>query len=1034
MLNRTITVGSVAALLALATFALAPTDSFGQQVHPIEAKCSGKLGKSARKLAKTYGKETSKCRDNDISSKEISAVCPAPANAKIQSASDKLVAAAEKSCGSFCAISNTIACMDSTTCPPQTNAGPEKCSSKEGVGPDGKNNFDIANLGFPGALCGTIAAATDLGQCVADNGPAPEQSLIDAIYGSIDNASGISSDAAKCLKALSKSAHKLSDTILNSLIKCRSTIQKNGTLSNGAGNQQTCRFDDPKIVDKVAKAETKVLDTAGKKCTDAQILELDLCAGGGGATDTATAGACLVEAATEITDTLLLAPQRAYGAPSISETIYPPVFAACGDGVVNQGPNPFQLLGEECDLDDDAACPGLCVPPGDVFQCTCPGSPRQRFVAEGPTSDLESGWTGTSHNQGVTDGAGYVYSVANCDCATFDPTDTATCTSTTDPLCDVSSIYQQPSCSWDPFGATRCDDHNTSVGPNGVDENDDCWVCDQFSANAGDGCRETSVTISPECQAQCYDAGGTPTGFCGDQSECAAGEVCRGICDTSQSCLIIPNGAPLPISSGGTAVCVDTTFRENVFGTGNIVTGEHEHFIQQYSKVHLGTNNFTPCPVCGGFCDLDNSPALLKGKFCQGTCDGGTVRCRFNSDCPSGELCTTESEECGSGNCVLSLICGGAAGTSGPNEGEPCRIEAATSFGTTSGDCPPTVSLNISGIGLEINFFPQTSETTSLPPVVECSNPGFANFNCPCPDGGGGFKRATNPNLCAFACNAGVNENQGCASGGGGFNGLPTLCTGGGFLACDEDTDCADEGDSGTCSVNPTHCEGTGDPNTELLACATNGDCGVGTCVDACPAGRCVPLCLQADDPFFPPGFGDKSADDPEEGLCAAGPPFYHCDGVGQEFIVCFKGNADGDCDSVCTDSCSGGGVPGPGGSQAACTAQSDCAGGETCCGSCELTGFCNSGTDNLMGTSDDLPGTGLCVGGARNCVINDFFAEGGDTLNGQGDPTNVKAVSSYCIGPTSNSAINATAGLGGPGRLRQLGVNVPSFTALPVP
>jgi hypothetical protein len=57
---------------------------------------------------------------------------------------------------------------------------------------------------------------------------------------------------------------------------------------------------------------------------------------------------------------------------------------------------------------------------------------------------------------------------------------------------------------------------------------------------------------------------------------------------------------------------------------------------------------------------------------------------------------------------------------------------------------------------------------------------------------------------------------------------------------------------------------------------------------------------------------------------------------------------------------------------------------------------------------------------------------EGGDTLNGKGDPTNVRSAATYCVGATTNSAINATAGLGGPGRLRQTGLNVINFTSLP--
>ena len=47
--------------------------------------------------------------------------------------------------------------------------------------------------------------------------------------------------------------------------------------------------------------------------------------------------------------------------------------------------------------------------------------------------------------------------------------------------------------------------------------------------------------------------------------------------------------------------------------------------------------------------------------------------------------------------------------------------------------------------------------------------------------------------------------------------------------------------------------------------------------------------------------------------------------------------------------------------------------------------------------------------------------------------PNNVVSVSSYCIAATSNSAINNTAGLGGPGRLRQPGRNETNgYTSIP--
>lgn len=1024
-----------------------------QSFSSIEEKCNTKVAKAASKQAKTYGKDTTKCRDEQIaSSTGPYTACPTDLT-NINAAAAKVVDAAEGNCGSFCSVHTTIPCMSPPLCPPQVGAGPEDCSAEEGELPDGFHGFDMRKLGFPGPLCGTIETNTDLGTCVGSVENTVAQKLVDITYGTVDGMTGISAGAASCLKSLSKQVQKIGATIFKGSIKCRSQIQKGKVI----GNTLTCTTDDEKLAAKIASANQKLADTAAASCDDSEIAELDVCLNGiGGTVTVADAVSCLTAAANEIGASTLPPPARTYSPTSLVETAYPPLFAACGDGTVNQIPNGFAKLGEECDLTDDVDCPGDCVPPGDVFECTCPGSPRQRFVADGLTADLDSGWSGTSHNSGVTDGAGYVYELLDCDCATFDGTDTATCTSSTDPLCNVRSNFQLPTCSWEPFNKNgtcsagicqgtgtlpmpvtcttnadcgrRCDTNNTHESVlNTTDENADCFICDEFSVNAGDHCRPDGVGIpASECQSQCY-SGAVPTGPCDDQDDCAVGEVCRGQCDNSQTCIIVANGEPLPISSGGTAVCVLTTFRADVTGTGNIVTGEHEHFIQQFSKVHLGTSNFTPCPVCGGFCNPGDSPANLEGKVCEGRCSlTSTTRCRFAEDCPSGETCTTDAPECGGGSCVLSLVCGGGPNESGPNEGDPCRIGAQTDeFGTTSSDCPPAPGKNISGNGLSVNFLPQTSEAVDLPPVLACTNAAYTNYDCPCPAAGG---LPPQPNKCAAACNAGINLGQGCANGAGAINGIFTTCSNG-VLACDEDADCTNPG---TCTKNPNHCDpADSPPNLASVGCDDNTDCGGGTCVDACPGGICVPLCLQADDPQFPPGFGGESADDPEEGLCAAGPAFYHCDGEGNTFIICDKEASEGGCSAVCAASCGPGGVP-SGGSGGPCDELSDCPSGEVCCGDCELSRLCDAGINGIIGDSDDQPGAGSCFADARNCFVNDLAAEGGDTLNGNGDPTNVRAVSTYCVPATSNNAINSTAGLGGPGRLRQLGVNVPSFTTLP--
>jgi hypothetical protein len=202
------------------------------------------------------------------------------------------------------------------------------------------------------------------------------------------------------------------------------------------------------------------------------------------------------------------------------------------------------------------------------------------------------------------------------------------------------------------------------------------------------------------------------------------------------------------------------------------------------------------------------------------------------------------------------------------------------------------------------------------------------------------------------------------------------------------------------------HC--IGDSSKDLFSCSTNGDCGVGTCVDACPSGRCVPLCL-------------PDSEDPQDGYCAGGPTEYNCSGESETFRVCSITEAEGGCAATCSVSAT------------PCTADTECPAGEACQGSCLKAQLCEAGEDGMLGTPDDITGAGVCAGTPRECFLDPIVGEGGDIFNGQGDPTNANAVTIYCIPATTSPVINNVAGLGGPGRLRTRGVNVGNgVTSLP--
>ncbi len=979
--SRTALIGS----LLLVFLNISIIGSFGvadATVTKLERKCASKLGKSSAKLSATAIKSLAKCRNNDISGKTIGACPDAVATDKINSASVKLLLSAEKSCGSTCGTTQTISCLADSLCPPNGIA-PESC---DGDG-QGGSRFDMANIGFPGAFCesvvlGPITTKSELATCVDTVARDGSDELIDLVYGSIVNASGISSGAVSCLASLSKASAKLAATIVKGVGKCRDSINKGKVL----GDPSQCTNDDAKLAAKIAKSDQKLRDTVAAKCSEPQILELDLCgAGVGGTANVTDAQNCLSDAISELADSALIPADRTYTSASLIEAAYPPQ-PTCGDDVVNQDATTTLPLGEECDGADDGACVGACAPPGDVFQCTCTDSPRAKLFVNffgNDATDTDAGWTGLSHNQKLAQNSGYLTSLDNCDCGGF--TD-ATCTGgSTDPICDAVGA-QLPVCSWEPGSATRCDDHGNT---DGADTNSDCWICDGSSVNAGATCGS-----GLDCQSQCFGGGGTPTGPCSAQTDCAVGEICRGRCDKAQTCKLTFDGGPLAVNTAGTAVCTVQVYKEPVSGTRNIITGEHELSYQLLSRVHLAESNFRPCPVCGGFCVGGKNDL----RVCQGRCSVSDDLCRFDTDCPGGETCLEASPDCPGGSCELSLVCGAKESENPGLTGKPCAITYDDPlYGSISSDCLPFVGKNITGNGFEVDFFPSTHAAQTLDSTVPCTKPGFELLDCPCPDGGGA---PTAPNSCAPACDAGIDYGIGCAVGNS--SGLGTSCAGGVNVGklCDEDSDCP----GSDCSDNPTHCKG--DPAFDRFTCNTNADCGVGSCEDACLGGRCLPLCIP-----------DPS--DAEDGLCADGPPTYHCEGALFEFLACSEAAAKGTCTATCSTS----GAP--------CLTLGDCPSGETCNGPCLLQEACESGNDAVMGTTDDQEGAGSCVPDARSCFLDPIPGEGGSTVNGKGDHTDWFTVGMYCFEDGGASVINNGAGFGGPGRSRRKGttvVNVPSI------
>jgi hypothetical protein len=1150
----------VTAATLLMTVGASPT-----WVHAVNGKgelaCHAILSKGLAKHAAAVTKAMATC-NNAVLSGAIPGPCP---DTTAQTAIDKSAAALAKTVNKKCVgrcTPSSLSCIDSDVCPP-IGITSEQCYDSTSV------NFEMSNMGFPGPYCegilgGNMTDPEDFGSCAAGVGEVIAEQILGNTYGSL--ASPPAAGPATCLAAIVKAAPKAALQLSGIVAKCRNVQLK---VAEPAILPEACATGDLKTSAKVETFVQKFKDAIAKKCTDTDVAALDLCGEGIGATNTVLAAqTCLAAMIREVAYSTDRAETRTYAATSIINGAYPSTAAArCGDNLVNQDPNQFMLNGEECDGTDDSACPGECLPPGDIFQCTCGNIRRSRAFAYGFTADLDNGWSGASHNSKVTDGAGFVAGVSGCDCSEFDDTDKATCKpgQSSDPNCDVEARLA-PRCSHKIYDAATCDQNGNN---NGANTDADCRACDAFAENAGDYCVKsarfcvggantgqrcnagsdcpggtcpvnsgngrcltgpfagngcngaqncnvcvggsnagnacaqpincpggtcashtcaTTVCLdgvnqdapcgndadcpgsrcaaTSDCAAQCYEADGTPTGTpCAQQSDCTGdGQRCRGRCDEGNTCVILRNGAPLPLSSKGTSVCLDSQFHTDMVGTRNILDGSHDVNYELRSVVILsgGTypQNSRPCPVCGGWCAVNSPPLGRDVSNCEGTCVGGStlrcrvgpqkgdicttngdcggylctnVGCRFQSDCDEdgGGTCSGEaSPECGGKACRLDLACGG-----GLNHGKSCRIEANTAFGTTSSDCPSD-GANQSGSGLAISWTPLTSGTVTLEGQAPCNAAGYQNFDCNCVTGGGVTNR---PNDCDAACNDPDPAYYGrrCSS--------LTVCVGGpeAGVACDADSDCTGGvcsgnprecglGSTGSCSISrcvggsnagnlcqqagqcpsgscvaPT-CEVGGAPCTEGLCvpttCTADPDCDNGaTCDDACPAGRCTPLCVDrghcvggpknglfcAIDTDCPGGSCDQLPSDENEGACANG-SFDHCDGRGWEFISCSPVQVN--------------------------TQQG-----------------CEMGTDTILGNANDNIGAGYCRRDIKNCFVNNGYAEGGTTGNGKGDPTNTFSVATFCIpAAAGNSPVNPTAGLPGPGRIRQRALVVPNYSVLP--
>ncbi len=341
-----------------------------------------------------------------------------------------------------------------------------------------------------------------------------------------------------------------------------------------------------------------------------------------------------------------------------------------------------------------------------ALTCNCPpGGPActsGRLTTQAG-SDLDSGWTGIAHNSDVIIGASITARVKR------------ECSVSTDVECE-----QDADCP----GSETCEP-----------------TCDCINDKS---CEITGPTGPKKCINNLNP--------CTTNADCGPDVAC-----------VYTFGPPLPLSSGGTPVCVISVFDGPLTGTADSGTGEAVASSNLRSRVFLGISIDKPCPRCGA----PNQNPKVGDTF---TCDGG------------------------------------------PNNGQTCKVEGVTvDFGGTSSKCPPDLGANVSGSGLAIRFNEVTTGTTSKTAQLPCKffgftgNPTVPGSNPKCLDKTGAGDPVCTSNADCTRCTG--NPSITCASNAD--------CTGAGTCAQapDQPVTCGFWCNCGFCNNNPS------------LPCFQNGDC-----------------------------------------------------------------------------------------------------------------------------------------------------------------------------------------------------------------
>lgn len=279
-------------------------------------------------------------------------------------------------------------------------------------------------------------------------------------------------------------------------------------------------------------------------------------------------------------------------------------------------------------------------------------------------------------------------------------------------------------------------------------------------------CTKDSDCASNDCVATCDCNGDTSceiTGPTGDQHCLTTLKTCttNADCPSGVACNYM-FGPPLPLSSGGTPVCVISVFDGPLTGTADSATGEALTKSNLKSRVFLGITTDKPCPRCG---TPEQNPKI-GDVF---TCSGGQF----------------------------------------PNAA--CTVDGASPvFGGTSFDCPPELSANVSGAGLTIRFNEVTTGTVTKTAKLPCASLTFKSnpLNAPtnpgkCLDNNAACttnadcKRCTGDSSISCTSDANCTGNGTCGTAPDqpvtcGYWCHCGFCNGNASLPCFENSDCSD--------------------------------------------------------------------------------------------------------------------------------------------------------------------------------------------------------------------------------------------------